>query len=151
MRASVSEALAKQPRKKPEVLHHFSCPHILLHFIHILFSPCHLTLSQISLFLRVCSTSILKTRWEEEKLLVMSNFSFSNSVFYPRAVYHLHEIKNCLLQTLSGCKSLKFVFWERANSHTFHLNINMEGCESNTHILLFHHCQDLFPPDGSQI
>ena len=33
-------------------------------------------------FLRVCSTSVLKTQWEKEKLLVMSNFSFSNCVFY---------------------------------------------------------------------
>ena len=33
-------------------------------------------------FLRVCSTSLLKTLWEKEKLLVMSNFSFSHSVFY---------------------------------------------------------------------
>ena len=28
-------------------------------------------------------TSLLKTLWEKEKLLVMSNFSFSHSVFYP--------------------------------------------------------------------
>ena len=34
-------------------------------------------------FLRVCSTSPLKTLWEKEKLLVTSNFSFSHSVFYP--------------------------------------------------------------------
>ena len=34
-------------------------------------------------FLRVCYTSLLKTLWEKEKLLVMSNFSFSHSVFYP--------------------------------------------------------------------
>ena len=27
-------------------------------------------------------TSLLKTLWEKEKLLVMSNFSFSHSVFY---------------------------------------------------------------------
>ena len=33
-------------------------------------------------FLRVCSASLLKTRWEKEKLLVTSNFSFSHSVFY---------------------------------------------------------------------
>ena len=32
-------------------------------------------------FLRVCSTSLLKTLREKEKL--MSNFSFSHSVFYP--------------------------------------------------------------------
>ena len=35
------------------------------------------------LFLRVCRKYILKTQWEKEKLLVMSNFSFSYSVFYP--------------------------------------------------------------------
>ena len=29
-------------------------------------------------FLRVCSTRLLKTLWEKEKLLVMSNFSFSH-------------------------------------------------------------------------
>ena len=34
-------------------------------------------------FLHVCSTSLLKTRWEKEKLLVTSNFPFSHSVFYP--------------------------------------------------------------------
>ena len=34
-------------------------------------------------FLRVCSKSLLKTLWEKEKLLVTSNFSFSNSVFNP--------------------------------------------------------------------
>ena len=33
------------------------------------------------LFLRVCSTNLLKTMWEKEKFLV--NFSFSHSVFYP--------------------------------------------------------------------
>ena len=34
------------------------------------------------LFLWVCSTSLLKTLWEKEKILVTSNFSFSHSVFY---------------------------------------------------------------------
>ena len=34
-------------------------------------------------FLRVCSTLVLKTLWEKEKLLVTSNFSISLSVFYP--------------------------------------------------------------------
>ena len=33
-------------------------------------------------FLHVCNSSLLKTLWEKEKLLVMSNFSFSHSVFY---------------------------------------------------------------------
>ena len=35
-------------------------------------------------FLHVCSRSLLKTLWKKEKLLVMSNFSFSHSVFYPQ-------------------------------------------------------------------
>ena len=34
-------------------------------------------------FIHVCSRSLLKTRSEKEKLLVTSNFSFANSVFYP--------------------------------------------------------------------
>ena len=34
-------------------------------------------------FLHVCSTSLLKTLWEKEKLLVTSNFPFTHSVFYP--------------------------------------------------------------------
>ena len=34
-------------------------------------------------FLRVCSTSLLKTMGKKEKLLVMSNFSFFHTVFYP--------------------------------------------------------------------
>ena len=34
-------------------------------------------------FSRVYSTSLLKTLWEKEKLLVSSNFSFTHSVFCP--------------------------------------------------------------------
>ena len=34
-------------------------------------------------FLRVCITSLLKTLWEKEKLLVTSSFSFPYNVFYP--------------------------------------------------------------------
>ena len=47
--------------------------------IHIFFNP----FPNKPWFLRVCSTSHLKTLWEKEKLLVMTNFSFSHSVFYP--------------------------------------------------------------------
>ena len=36
----------------------------------------------MALLLRVCSTSLLKTLWENEKLLVTSNLSLSHSVFY---------------------------------------------------------------------
>ena len=44
-------------------------------------------------FLRVCSTSLLKTLWEKEKLLNMSNFSFSKC-FPPvlRTLCHFHRI-----------------------------------------------------------
>ena len=34
-------------------------------------------------FSRPSETSLLKTLWEKEKLLVTSNFSFTHSVFYP--------------------------------------------------------------------
>ena len=53
------------------------------------------------LFLRVCSTGLLKTLLEKEKLLVMSNFSFSCSVFYPfgelSAIFIKLEIVVCKL------------------------------------------------------
>ena len=66
-------------------------------------------------FLRVCSTCLLKTLREKEKLLVTSNFSFSHSVFYSFewTFCQFHHIWNCCLQTLSVWKSLKFVVRER--------------------------------------
>ena len=68
-------------------------------------------------FLRVCRTSLLKTLWEKEKLLVTSNFSFSHSVFYPkRTLCHFHQLQNCRLQPLSVWKSLKFVVWEKVKA-----------------------------------
>ena len=52
-------------------------------------------------FLRVCSTNLLKTLWEKEKLLVTSNFFFSYSVFYSfgelSAVFIEFEIIVCKL------------------------------------------------------
>ena len=64
-------------------------------------------------FLRVCITSLLKTLWEKEKLLVTSNFSFSHCIFYLSEELSAIYIKfwNCRLQTLSVWKSLKFVVW----------------------------------------
>ena len=71
-----------------------------------------------------------------EKVLVMSNFSFSHSVFYPfgwlscneqflffpqcflsfwMTLCYFCQIWNCRLQTVSVWKSLKFVVWERIN------------------------------------
>ena len=53
-------------------------------------------------FWRPWETSLLKTLWEKEKLLVTSNFSFTHSVFYLfRWLFHLRQIWNCRLQTLS--------------------------------------------------
>ena len=45
-------------------------------------------------FLRVCSTSLLKTLWEKEKLLVTSNFSFLQQCFLPvpRTFLYFHQI-----------------------------------------------------------
>ena len=52
-------------------------------------------------FLRVCSTNLLKTQWEKEKLLITSSFSFSHSVFYPfgelSAIFIKFEIVVCKL------------------------------------------------------
>ena len=52
-------------------------------------------------FLRVYSTSLLKTVWENETLLVSSNFCFSHSVFYLfgelSAIYIHIEIVVCKL------------------------------------------------------
>ena len=52
------------------------------------------------MFLSVCSTSLLKTQWKKEKLLVTSNIFFSHSVFYCFGEL-FHQIQNCRLQTLS--------------------------------------------------
>ena len=53
-------------------------------------------------FLHVCGTSLFKTQWKKEKLLIMSNFFFSHSVVYPfvELFDHFHQIQNCRLQTL---------------------------------------------------
>ena len=44
-------------------------------------------------FLLVCSTRLLKTMWEKEKLLITSNLSFFHSVFYPFGVVSTIFIK----------------------------------------------------------
>ena len=64
-------------------------------------------------FWRPWETSLLKTLWEKEKLLVTSNFSFSHSVFNPLGITFcdFRQIWNCCPQTLSVLKSLKFVVW----------------------------------------
>ena len=53
-------------------------------------------------FLRVCSTNLLKTPWEEEKLLVTSNFSFSHGVFYPIWRTFLQFSSNSILSSINS-------------------------------------------------
>ena len=63
-------------------------------------------------FLRVCSASLLKTLWEKDKLLIMSNFSFSYSVFYPfeelSAIFIKFKIVICKLFQFGKVKNLLF-------------------------------------------
>ena len=63
-------------------------------------------------FLRVCSTSHLKTLWEKEKLLITSNFSFSRSVFYQigelSAIFIKLEIVVCKLFQFGRVQNLSF-------------------------------------------
>ena len=63
-------------------------------------------------FLRVYSTSLLKTLWEKEKLLVASNFSFSHSVLCPfeelSAVFFKFEIVVCKLFQFGRVYNLSF-------------------------------------------
>ena len=62
-----------------------------------------LTLSQTSPgFLRVCCTSLLKTLREKEKLLVMSNFSFSRSVFFTSLETFLPFLLNLKLSSANS-------------------------------------------------
>ena len=57
-------------------------------------------------FLHVYSISLLKTPWEKEKLLVTSNFTFSQC-FLPfwRTMCYFCHVWNCHMQTLSVWKS----------------------------------------------
>ena len=74
-----------------KLIFHFKCTlKCCLQFVSIWASLkfCHLVIwvnsfPNNSWFLRVCSTSLLKTLWEKEKLFITSKFSFSHSVFYP--------------------------------------------------------------------
>ena len=62
--------------------------------------------------LRVCHTSLLKTLWEKEKLLVTSNLSFSHSVFYLfkelSVKFNKFEIVVCKLFEFGGVENLSF-------------------------------------------
>ena len=56
---------------------------------------------------RVDSTSLLKTLWEKERLLLMSKFFFF-LCFLPfwKTFYHFSQIQNCHQQTLPVCLSI---------------------------------------------
>ena len=82
-------------------------------------------------FLSVCSTSLLKTLWEKQKLLLKSNFSFSHRVFYPfgehSAIFIQVEIVVCKLSQFG--RSLKSVVWERINNNKIlGMNISVHDC-----------------------
>ena len=67
-----------------------------------------LTLSQTSPSLRVRSTSLLKTLWEKEELLIPRNFSFSQCFLSLwRSFSHVYQIWNYRLQTLFSLEQSK--------------------------------------------
>ena len=75
-----------------------------------------LTLSQIRPGFYVSALELfLKILWEKEKLLVTSNFSFSNSVFFPFGELSVTfiTVKIVVCKSLLVGMSLKFVVWER--------------------------------------
>ena len=78
---------------------------------------------------------------KKEKLLVMSNFFFSDSVFYLLENFLLFSsIQNSRLHTLSVWKSLKFVIWEIAKPHSVFymllIGINLKSVLKQCHIWL---------------
>ena len=63
-------------------------------------------------FLHASSTSLLKTLWEKEKLLVTSNLSFSRC-FLPFGELSAIYIKFKIVV----CKLFQFFIWERVKHH----------------------------------
>ena len=89
--------------------------------LHSFYSHKELTVSQTSPF-----TRSLKTLWEKEKLLLTSNFFYSQIIFYPfqgpSAISIKFEIFTCKLLVL---KSLKFVVWGRVLNLSFWKEFNI--------------------------
>ena len=56
----------------------------------LLFKGCFKPFPNKPWFLRVCSIGLFKTLWENETLIVTSNFSFSHSVF--KTFCHFHQL-----------------------------------------------------------
>ena len=54
-------------------------------------------------------TSLLKTLWEKDKLLVTSNFSFFHSVFYHSVFYPLGKLSSIVIKfKIVLCKLFQF-------------------------------------------
>ena len=72
------------------------------------------------LYFSVCRTSLLKTLWEKEKLLVKSYFSFFHNVFYPfgelPAIFIKSEIVVCKLFHFGSVEN--FLFWKGFNAQS---------------------------------
>ena len=78
-------------------------------------------------FLRICRSSLLKTLWKKEELLVTNNVSFFHSLFYPfgevTAIFIKFKIVVCKLFQfgpvgLSVLVNLTFSFYSSTNSVT---------------------------------
>ena len=83
-------------------------------------------------FLCVCRTSLLKTLWEKEKLLI-EQFLLYLQCFLPfrRPFHHFHQTLSCHQQTLSLRKSLNFVVWERVDGqHCVSITLGKKLCEN---------------------
>ena len=97
-------------------------------YFYILFNP----FPNKPWFLPVCSTTLLKTMWEKEKLLITSNFSFFHSVFYLfgelSAIFIKLKIVVCNLFQFG--RVLKFVVWERVKLNLTHKMQNFNLPES---------------------
>ena len=65
-----------------------------------------------------------KTLWEKEKLLVMSNFSFSQSVFYPGLLWE----RVSLLPNVQHFRLLQIESMCRRNIYIYIYDSKIEGC-----------------------
>ena len=78
----------------------------------IVISLCMYSLPKKTLLLCVCSTRLWKLLWKKEKLLVMSNFSFSLSVFYPfeepSAIFIKFKLPSAKCSSLKGYKLCRY-------------------------------------------
>ena len=94
----------------------------------------YLTLSQTSPGFYVSALELfLQILWEKEKLLVTSNFSFSNSVFFPFGELSVTfiTVKIVVCKSLLVGMSLKFVVWERVNPFSDMPNLGYSNSAAN--------------------